>query len=393
MTDYSPSLREKNKQINDIYKMLIKDIKYCYDDIMIVPAARSNVNHRIECLPYVGNYQDKELPIFTAPMSTVVNEKNFSTFQDNGITPILPRNFSLEKRKEYLKNGDWAALSVDEFEELFIVNDWDMEMTMYTNVLIDNANGHMVRLHDLIRRAKDKYASAYRIKIMAGNIGLPEGYAEIARSGVDYVRLSIGTGLGCLTGSNVGVGYGIASLIDETYKIKLKLEQIGENAPYIVADGGIRNYDDINKALALGADFVMIGSLFAALVEGASPIFYYDDTYNIHTLDQFEHKVEDIGNGRFIVDEDYVLTGLKKEFYGMASRRGQEDMKGEKTRTSEGVEKVLDVTTNLSKWVENMAEYIQTAFSYTNCFYLEDFTPLNVDCVLISELAKKSINK
>lgn len=61
--------------------MLIKDIKYCYDDVMVKPSARSSVNHRDECNPFIGGYNDRELPIFTAPMSTVVNEKNFEIFE------------------------------------------------------------------------------------------------------------------------------------------------------------------------------------------------------------------------------------------------------------------------------------------------------------------------
>ena len=51
--------------------MLIKEMKYSYNDIAIVPAIKSNVEHRSECNPYTGNFGDSSLPIFTAPMSTV----------------------------------------------------------------------------------------------------------------------------------------------------------------------------------------------------------------------------------------------------------------------------------------------------------------------------------
>ena len=77
----------------------------------------------------------------------------------------------------------------------------------------------------------------------------------------------------------------------------------------------------------------------------------------------------------------------------MASRRGQEDINGEKKKTSEGIERTFDCTTNLKKWKENMVAYMQSAMSYTNCYYIEDFNPENVDCTIISPQTKQSINK
>ena len=132
--------------------MLIKEMKYSYNDIAIVPAIKSNVEHRSECNPYTGKFGESSLPIFTAPMSTVVNEKNFSLFEDNNIIPILPRNFPLETRIDYLKRGKWAAVGLQEFEDLFIRNNWNMELYPDVNVLIDIANGHMSKLHKLIYR-------------------------------------------------------------------------------------------------------------------------------------------------------------------------------------------------------------------------------------------------
>lgn len=374
--------------------MLIKEMKYSYNDIAIVPAIKSNVEHRSECNPYTGNFGDSSLPIFTAPMSTVVNEKNFSLFEDNNIIPILPRNFPLKTRIEYLKRGKWAAVGLKEFEEIFVTNDWDMELYPDVNVLIDIANGHMSKLHNLIHYAKTKYKWNYRFKIMAGNIANPQTYYEMAKAGCDYVRLSVGSGSGCLTSSNTSIHYPIASLLSETYEIKKKLEHAGEWTPLIIADGGIRNYSDVIKAIGiLGADYVMIGGLFSQLVESAAPTFYYDkDGVSIHEINPFEHKIDAYPDGTFDIDEEYIVDNLHKVFYGMASRRGQEDIQGKKTKTSEGVEKVFDCTTNLRKWSENMVAYMQSAMSYTNCLYLGDFNPENVDGIIISPQTKQSIN-
>ena len=108
--------------------MLIKDIKYCYDDIAVKPAVISHIRHRSECYPFklmpIGYDDEPTLPIFTAPMSTVVNEKNFKLFEKNNIIPILPRNIGLETRKKYLKDGKRSAVSLNKFEELFVLKDW-----------------------------------------------------------------------------------------------------------------------------------------------------------------------------------------------------------------------------------------------------------------------------
>ena len=374
--------------------MLIKEVKYSYNDIAIIPAIQSNVEHRAECNPFDEN---GNLPIFTAPMSTVVNEENFGLFEENNVIPILPRNFSFEKRVEYLKRGKWAAVGLQEFEDLFLNNDWDMEMYTDVNVLIDIANGHMSKLHNMIYDAKVKYKWSYRFKIMAGNIANPYTYVELAKAGADFVRISIGSGAGCITSTQTGIHYPIASLIDETYQLKKMLEKSGNNTPMIIADGGIKNYCDVVKAIGiLGADYVMIGGLFSKLVESAAPTFYYEKDGTIIDINPFENEITNLGYGSFRVKNDvsnFIIDNLHKVFYGMASRRGQEDIQGKKTKTSEGVEKVFDCTTNLRKCSENMAAYMQSAMSYTNCSYLGDFNPENVDGIIISPQTKASINK
>ena len=374
--------------------MLIKEVKYSYNDIAIVPAIKSNIEHRSECNPFTGKFGESSLPIFTAPMSTVINTDNFKLFEQNHIIPILPRNFPLETRIDYLRRGKWAAVGLQEFEDLFLNNDWDMEKYPDVNVLIDIANGHMSKLHELIHEAKIKYFWSYRFKIMAGNIANPYTYIELAKAGCDMIRVNIGVGEGCITWSNLGTGYPCASLISEIYEIKKKLEHVGERTPLIIADGGIRNYSDIIKGLALGADYVMIGGLFSKLVESAAPTFYYDkDGVSIHEIDPFEHKIDAYPDGTFDVDEEHIIDNLHKVFYGMASRRGQEDINGEKKKTSEGIQKILPASTNLRKWSENVVAYMQSAMSYTNCFYIDDFNPENIDCIVISNQTKESINK
>ena len=154
--------------------MLINELKLCYKDIAVAPAIKSNVEHRSECDPYTGKYDGvNHLPIFTAPMSTVVCEENFAAFENCGIIPILPRNVELKTRVEYLQRGKWAAVGLEEFDTLFIDNDWDFLKYAHVKVLIDIANGHMTKMHNLVRDARDKYGWEWNtLQIMVGNVAI-----------------------------------------------------------------------------------------------------------------------------------------------------------------------------------------------------------------------------
>ena len=377
---------------------LYTETKYTYNDIAIEPAVISSIRHRHECKVLDEN---GHLPIFASPMSTVVDLDNFELFNKNHITPILPRNIHLEIRRNFVTNGSWVAFSLSEFKDIFLDSDFNQELvnsktTMHA--LIDVANGHMALIYDYVRQAKEIYGS--RLEIMVGNIANPLTYIEAAKAGADYVRISVGTGSCCITTTQTGIHYPIASLINETFIIKTQVEdgKHGDVAsfPKIVADGGIRNYSDVNKALALGADYVMIGGVFASLIESAAPLLLEDITNNLQPIDDLKFNLkEDDGvvYNEECKSQKYPLQFLYKEMYGMASKCGQIALNGSKTKTSEGIKRRIPVTTNLFKWSNNMIGYLQSAMSYTNIREIKDFNPKHVDCNVISNNSHGVINK
>ena len=401
--------------------MLNKEKQYSYNDVVIKPAIISEISSRSECNPY---FKNNTLPLFTAPMNTVVDETCADIFEINGITPILPRTVDFNIRLKAVRdNKKWAAFSLQEFEDNFVKKEQTSSDTMF--VLIDIANGHMKKLLETVSLAKDRYEN--RIKIMAGNVANSQTYLEYAKVGVDYIRVGIGVGSGCITTTQTGISGGIVTLIDEMKQLKDKVEtskvisdaSLGPeefaSVPYIVADGGIRGYSDVIKALALGADFVMVGGLFSQFLESAGPKYfkmgakiplrvpleryqdleynekngwtglYTDDYYNslrgTYTKDNMPDR-----NERKIIGEIY------KRFYGMASRQGQIAMNGVKTKTSEGTMKDVKVKYLMKGWVTNMTDYLKSAMSYTNSKTLAEFRK-NAEVVIISENTKNSINQ
>lgn len=160
-----------------------------FNDICLVPSIVSDIEHRSECSPYLDNDM---LPLFTAPMTSVIDENNWKIFKKNKINTIIPRSVDINIRLELAKHT-FIAVSLSEFEEYFINNWLFSSCTQF--VCVDIANGHMKKLLDLCRQAKEKYGSS--LQIMAGNIANPDTYYEYAKAGIDYVRCGIGGGSAC----------------------------------------------------------------------------------------------------------------------------------------------------------------------------------------------------
>ena len=268
--------------------MIDKNVKYSLDDVCIMPAKNSFISHRsmadIWHKTAIPHFEDgKTLPLFTAPMDSVVSLDSLEFWEKNKIIPIVPRTVSIEERIESVRQQRWTAFGLSEFNDLFC-NLGSVERSILVKgvedyyVLIDIANGNMERLMNSIKSAVNasvhNNGNPYHLHIMAGNIANPETYGLLSECGVEYVRCSIGTGNVCLTSSNTGVHYPMASLLDEINEIKKKRESWDLKCAKVIADGGIRNYSDIIKSLALGADYVMVGTLFGSFFESPSELIY-----------------------------------------------------------------------------------------------------------------------
>lgn len=386
---------------------ILNTVGYSYNDLTVVPAVISTIVSRKEC-DCIDDITNK-LPIFTAPMLSVVNEYNYDIWCKNNINAILPRSVKYAKRIELLYKECWVALSLNEFEKLFVKNP---NISDYIGkkfyVCVDLANGHMQKVYDVINEAKNN-ASEYGfvLTVMTGNIANPETYEWICKNAkVDYIRLSVGSGAGCLTTSNTSTHYPIATLIDECKKIadNVALCYLDDDSeylslPYIVADGGIRNYSDVIKALALGADYVMVGSLLAGLLESSAdmviesndpvkyPVYYDRNTGETeYYINYDESETVHIWNGDTEEKKRELIRSMKsitKKFIGMSTKEAQIVINSclenpiiankQDLKTSEGCTKFIPCKYTIAQWVENMIDYLRSAMSYTDCRTLYDF--------------------
>ena len=389
-------------------------ITYGYKDLGILTAEISYVKSRSECHPYYpsdGNCTPY-LPIFASPMTSVVSGKNFSTFNVNGIYTIIPRDKynPLDDRMALMKQGQWVAVSLDELNSLFCnENKTWLEPYKTYKICVDVANGAMAHLYDTCKRAKRvSLKQNYNLIIMTGNINNSATYGWVRRLNngfrekykvndlvIDYIRLNIGSGDGCITAPRTGIYRGKASLIDECNQIKQ--EYNGYCCPKIVADGGIKDFGDVCKALALGADYVMIGSVFARMIEsaGEKTIGSLDFTLPSQRLEAYSDLEYDDTLGQWVGTYRngvrYTMD-IDVKFFGMASGDGQRSMTGKKTKNSEGVTKMLKVNFSLPKWVNIMTSCLKSAMSYCNSYTLEDFIGKQT-LVVLSQNEINSLNK
>lgn len=325
---------------------------YSLKEITIIPTTISDIDSRSECNPYYGEL----LPLFTAPMSAVVGVNSWKDYMNNRINSIIPRNISLVKRLYYLSNTTmFVAFGLEEIKEQFIINNYT-DYNQFFHILIDIANGNMKKVFDLVKQLKEKYNND--VVIMAGNIANPETYEEYCKAGIDYCRVGIGAGKGCLTTTMTGIHYPLGSLLMECNYIKQKYD----NPTKIIADGGIKGYADIIKCLALGADYVMCGSVFAKMKESEAEIFesFKGDNY--------------------------------KQFYGMSTPKAQIELGGDGSKATEGNETIIPVEYTMEEWVNNFKAYLKSTMSYCGKRTLEEFIG-KVQTDIMSENSINSINK
>lgn len=353
---------------NTGYKL--NKIGYSLKDVTVVQAPIGKYLHRGDVNTFTNICEREVYPIFVSPMASVTDEKNYKEWIKNKLTPVVPRSV-----KQYISFKDrlkiaeetFVAISLQEAEEeLLKMEVKEDQKKIY--ICIDIANGNLQNLYYTCKRLKKLFKD--KISIMTGNTGNPKTYKYYADNGIEWMRVGIGIGSRCTTASNVSIYYPSATLLDELHREKLiYAKENNGNAPTkIILDGGIINFDEIQKALALGADAVMSGYIFALAEEACGEIGY-------------AKNIEEFAKDNYISKEEYSKLkdeekkDLKpfRDYYGMSTKIAQNILNGKATKTAEGINKPVPVKYPVAKWVDNMQSYLRSAMTYTNSGNLKEF--------------------
>jgi IMP dehydrogenase/GMP reductase len=320
-------------------------------EVAIIPSKQTKIHTRtLECK---ARMDDGKLPVFVAPMDSVINENNFDLFNKD-FHAIYPRTIDFYSRVNLMQKYDdkWVAFGLKETERLIKMIDMEViHLKGRVHICIDQANGHMEDVITFGKMLRERLVTEDS-EIMVGNIANPRTITTIAYNNfADWVRIGIGGGSVCTTSVQTGVHYPMASLIAECHFYKSTFEFAGRRLLRIVADGGINDSGDICKALALGADAVMCGRLFVATEESASP-WCSSSVYN---------------------EEGAPTHSMYKEYWGMSTKRAQTNMGGVGNKNSEGIiDKVL-VDSTLQERTEQIESSIKSSMSYCNAHNLDEF--------------------
>lgn len=355
----------------------LKTVCYELRDVAVMQAPVSFCNHRGDVNPFIEVCNREVYPIFVAPMASVTDQNNYKTWIDNKLTPVIPRSV---KKSENNPNGLTFEERMELAKETFVsisLKEAQNELYNYLNVseygslaytwyiCIDIAHGTLSELYDICKKIKSEYGK--HIVLMTGNAANPSAYSFYADAGIDWMRVGIGGGSRCTSSANVSIHYGMATLLDQiNEERKAYAHSHNGNAPTkIIADGGIGWFDDIQKALALGADAVMAGKIFAECEEACEPIYWAESLEDAKRKELRYYNPNDLPEGEWFRFRDY---------YGMSSKRSQRLISDDKTKlkTSEGIDKPVEVKYPVAKWVDNMQSYLRSCMTYTNSHTIKE---------------------
>lgn len=310
-----------------------------YDDILLIPNYSEVVSRiHIDLTTKITKNFKIKLPIISANMDTITEFEMANKFYEFGGLGIVHRFCSIKEEVAIIErlhnNGNEICagsigVSGEYKERLKALVDAG------TNIIcIDIAHGHHKLMADTINLCKK-----YNVDVIAGNIATAEAAEFLCMNGADAIKVGVGPGSMCTTRVNTGFGIPQVTAIKET---------IGITKEYgipIIADGGIKNSGDVAKALAVGADSVMIGELLAGCKETPGTI----------------HKEGNFPNYR-----------LYKQYRGSASLESKME-RGEKERNIEGISTTVDYKGPVKYVIKNIEDGLRSAFSYAGANIIDEF--------------------
>lgn len=319
-----------------------------YDDVLIVPQ-RSSIRSRSQVSLESQLTRDISMrtPVIAANMDTVCGWEMAATMSELGAVGIIHRFLPIEAQQAEVRKA--AEASNGGVIGAAIGTDHDMiERTLACAeagaqvVVLDIAHGHAEHAIEGVRRLK---AEAPHVQVIAGNVATAAGALDLAEAGADAIKVGVGPGGVCTTRLVAGVGVPQLTAVSDAVNANCGVP--------IIADGGIRTSGDIAKALAAGADSVMIGSMFAGTKEAPGEV-------------------------------EQTERGLYKRVRGMASReaaekraaRAGEELDDEyfEHRAAEGVEGLVPYRGSVRLLVNELMAGLKSSMSYSNSATLAEFS-------------------
>lgn len=295
-----------------------------YDDVLLVPAYNHSESRRLVDISMTDKrgLLTLQLPVMSSNMDTITESDMANYISEKGGVGVLHRFLSVDRNiAEFKKCTSTAFVSIG-CSEADLERAEALRDAGASYFCIDVAHAHGKYVGATLKRLRDLLPSAC---IIAGNVATYAGADYLASCGADLIKVGIGGGSVCST--RIKTGFGVPMLTS--------IQQCAKTDRSVIADGGIRRPGDIVKALAFGADFVMLGGMLA----GTAPT-----PGEVVTVD-----------GRRV-----------KEFRGMASQEAQDSFIGgvPDWRTAEGVSTYVEYREDIDEIIADMIGGLRSGLTY-----------------------------
>src|SRR5947199_386458 len=347
-----------------------------FDDVLLLPARSDVLPAETDTSTQFTRGIRLRIPLCSAAMDTVTESRLAIAIAQQGGIGVIHKNFSVERQAEEVdrvKRSESGMIVdpvtirpdrpvhealavmerykisgvpvVDEDGHLVgIITNRDLRFeTRFDGLVIDTAHGHSTRVVEAVREIKRRHPET---QVIAGNVATGEGTRELIQAGVDAVKCGIGPGSICTTRVVTGAG------VPQMTAIYNCVQAARPAGVPVIADGGVKFSGDVAKAIAAGADVVMIGSLFAGTEESPGELILYQ--------------------GRsFKAYRGMGSIGAMRE--GSKDRYAQEMTDIESKLVPEGIEGRVPYKGTLSESVTQLVGALRAGMGYTGCRNVAEF--------------------
>ena len=316
-----------------------------FDDVLLIPKYSSVLPSNTNISFKLTKKIKLKVPFFSSAMDTVTESKMSIAIAKAGVMGIIHRNLDIKKQsKEVKKVSDkkllvGAAIGTN-------LEDLDRTKSLLDNgvdiIVIDTAHGHSEKVLKTLTKIKKIVKN---IPVCVGNIATGDAAKKLYNSGADILKVGIGPGSICTTRMVAGIGVPQISAILDVKKA------LSKKKIKIISDGGIKFSGDIAKALAAGADAIMMGSIFAGTDESPGK--------------KFKSKGK-------IYKQYRGMGSIGAMSAGSANRYFQKKFKDKSKFVPEGVEGRVEYKGKVSKIIYQLQGGLRSSMGYIGAKNLEE---------------------
>jgi len=317
-----------------------------FDDVLLVPGYADFKRDETDISVKLSDKITLAIPLLSAPMDTVTNAAMAIKLGLLGGLGIIHRNMPVDTQSEEVriakKDTKLVGAAVGVGKDLSERID-ELVKVGVDAVVVDSAHGYSKYVIEATKYVKEHHKHLF---VIAGNVATKEGAEALIEAGASCIRVGMGPGAICTTRIISGMGVPQLSAVMDVVQVS-KTRGIS-----MIADGGIRYSGDVVKAMAAGADLVMIGSLFAGTLEAPGEMIEKDG--------KKYKSFRGMGS----------ISAMKE---GSAARYGQEYRKGQERKLiPEGIASWVPYRGTMEDVVTQLVGGLRTGMYYTGCRTIAD---------------------